>query len=103
MDAAELAFAGIAKQAKLIRAGEISSRELVELYLERIERLDPKLNAFRSVYAERALGEADAAQSLLGEDQESPLLGVPVAVKDNLDVAGDVTTHRTSAHGGPPA
>ena len=41
MDAADLAFAGPARQAELVRAGEVSSRELVELYLERIERLDP--------------------------------------------------------------
>ena len=38
MDAADLAFAGIARQAELIAAGEVSSRELVELYLERIGR-----------------------------------------------------------------
>ena len=50
MDSDELAFAGIARQAELVRAGEVSSRELVELYLERIERLDPQLNAFRIVW-----------------------------------------------------
>ncbi len=63
MDAAELAFAGIARQAQLIAAGEVSSRELVELYLERIERAaTPRLNAFRVVFAERALLEADQAR-----------------------------------------
>ena len=41
VDAADLAFAGLARQAELIRAGEVSSRELAELYLERIARLDP--------------------------------------------------------------
>ena len=66
MDAEELAFAGIARQAELIRAGEVSSRELVELYLERIERLDPELNAFTEVLAERALAEADAADERRG-------------------------------------
>ena len=66
MDAEELAFAGAARQAELIRAGEVSSRELVELYLERIERLDPKLNAFTEVLAERALAEADAADARRG-------------------------------------
>ena len=45
MDGEELAFAGIARQAELIRAGEVSSRELTELYLERIERLGRRLNA----------------------------------------------------------
>ena len=48
MDADELAFAGPSRQAELVRAGEVSSRELTELYLERIERLDPKLNAYRA-------------------------------------------------------
>ena len=61
MDTEELAYAGPARQAELIRAGEVSSRELVELYLERIERLGPKVNAFTEVLAERALAEADAA------------------------------------------
>ncbi len=42
----DLAFAGVARRAELLRAGEVTPRELVELYLARIERLDPKLNAF---------------------------------------------------------
>src|SRR4051812_19022474 len=45
--------AGLARQAELVRAGEVSSRELVELYLERIERIDPQLNSYRIVMAER--------------------------------------------------
>ena len=61
MDATDLAFAGVARQAGLIAAGEISSRELVDLYLERIARLDPQLNAFRIVFAERARLEAEQA------------------------------------------
>ena len=59
----ELAFAGVVRQAELVRAGEVSSRELVELYLERIERLDPELNAFRTVLRERALADADQADA----------------------------------------
>ncbi|MEX1142697.1 MAG: amidase [Thermoleophilaceae bacterium] len=98
----ELAFAGLAKQAALVRAGEVSSRELVELYLERIERVDPELNAYRVVMAERALTDADQADSRRTGGDERPLLGVPVAVKDNVDVAGEVTTNGTAAHG-PPA
>src|SRR4029077_8824977 len=101
MDATELAFAGIARQAALIAAGEISSRELVELYLERIGRLDPRLNAFRVVLAERALLEADQADARRGAGGERPLLGVPIAVKDDIDVAGEVTALGTNAHGGP--
>ncbi len=63
MQAVELAYAGIARQSQLIAAGEVSSLELVELYLARIARHDPTLNAFRVVFAERALLEAGQADS----------------------------------------
>lgn len=101
MDATELAFAGITRQAELLRAGEVSSRELVELYLERIARIDPSLNAYRIVFAERALAEADQADARLKSGDHRPLLGVPIALKDNLNVAGEVTTHGTNAYGEP--
>ena len=45
----DLAFAGAAKQAEMVRAGEVSPTELVQLCLDRIARLDPQLNAFRKV------------------------------------------------------
>ena len=102
MDATELAFAGIARQAELIRAKEVSSRELVDLYLERIERLDPELNAYRTVYADEARAAADEVKPKKSDPAEQPLLGVPIAVKDELDVAGDHTGHGTEAYG-PPA
>jgi amidase len=97
----DLAFAGIDRQAQLIRTGEITSRELVELYLERIERIDPELNSFRTVYGERALAEADQADARRSAGEERPLLGVPIAVKDNFDVAGDVTSLGTAAQREP--
>jgi amidase len=96
MDAADLAFAGIARQAELIREGIVSSRELVELCLDRINRLDPKLNAFRTVIAEQALAEADRADERRGSDEELPLLGVPIAIKDGVDVRGEISTHGTA-------
>ncbi|MFN2616360.1 MAG: amidase [Thermoleophilaceae bacterium] len=101
MSPEDLAFAGAARQAELVRDGEVSSRELVELYLERIERIDPQLNAYRTVMAERALADADQADARRKANADRPLLGVPIAVKDNQDVAGEITTHGTSAHGGP--
>ena len=94
----DLAFAGVARQGELLRAGEVTPRHLVELYLERIERINPKLNAFVSVRAEAALAEADAALERLRSGESGPLLGVPVAVKDNVDVAGEVTGHGTAAN-----
>jgi amidase len=96
-----LAFTPLARQAELVRAGEVTPRALVELYLERIDRHNPRLNAFRAVYRDRALAEADQAQARLKGGDERPLLGVPIAIKDNLDVAGDVTTHGTDAYGDP--
>ena len=71
----EAAFAGLTRQAQLVRDGEVSSRELVELSLERIERFDRQLNAFGAVYAERALAESE-------QPRPGPLSGVPIAVKD---------------------
>jgi amidase len=104
MDATDLAFAGIARQAEAIVAGEVSSRELVELYLGRIERYNPQLNAFRIVFAQRALMEADQADARRragSPPAERPLLGVPIAIKDEFDVAGEVTTFGTNAYGEP--
>jgi amidase len=91
----DLAFAGAAKQAEMVRAGEVSPRELVELCLDRIGRLDPQLNAFRVVFAEKALLEAEQAEARLRGGEERPLLGVPIGVKDCVNVAGDVTTYGT--------
>src|SRR3954470_5929772 len=91
MDRDDLAFAGLARHADLIAAGELSSRELTELFLSRIARLDPLLNAYRVVFPERALAEADQADGRRNAGERRPLLGVPIAVKDDLDVAGEST------------
>lgn len=101
VDALELPYAGIARQAELISAGEVSSRELVELYLERIGRLDGRLNAFRVVLAEKALLEADQADARRAAAAGRPLLGVPIAVKDNIPVAGELTCNGTNAEDEP--
>jgi amidase len=103
MDATDLAFDGIARQADLIRDGEVTPRELVELYLERIERIDPQLNAIRAVYAERALTEADQAGARRKAGGARPLLGVPILIKDDVDIAGEVTAYGSRAHDDRPA
>jgi amidase len=110
MDTSEVAFAGIARQAELIATGELSSRELVELCLRRIDAAQRRLNAFRVVLAERALLEADQADARRragGRAQPGgpgrPLLGVPIAVKDDIDVAGEVTALGSNAYGEPAA
>ena len=102
MDAADLAYAGLSRQADLVASGEVSARELVDATLERIERIDPTLNAYRVVFAERARMEADQADARRRGGSERPLLGVPVAIKDDSDVAGEVTAWGSAAHG-PPA
>ena len=101
VDRDDLAFAGVARQAELIRAGEVTSRELVTLYLERIERLDKQLNAFRTVFTDRALVDAQQADGRRGAGDERPLLGVPIAVKDVEDVTGEVTSWGTAANQKP--
>ena len=102
MNPTDLAFAGVVRQAQLIRSGELSSRELVELYLDRIFRLDQSLNAFRVVMAEQALAEAQQADARRSAGEDRPLLGIPVAVKDDTDVRGEVSAKGSIAHG-PPA
>jgi amidase len=96
----DIAFAGIAAQAELVRAREVSPVELVELYLDRIARIDRQLNSFRAVLAEQARAEAREAEAAVASGDERPLLGVPVAVKDNLDVTGEITALGSLAHGG---
>jgi amidase len=87
----------------MVRAGEVTPTELVKLYLERIERLDPQLNSFRKVFAERALLEAEQAEARIKGGDERPLLGVPIAIKDETDIAGEVKTFGTDAFTEPAA
>ncbi|MEJ7795213.1 MAG: amidase [Nocardioides sp.] len=84
---------GVAETARRIAAGETTAREVMGAALKRIEELDPPLNAFSVVLERQALAEAaacDAAQSSGAE--LGPLHGVPIVIKEELDVAGTVTT-----------
>ena len=91
----ELAFLSAVEQARLVRVGEASSVELVRLYLERIERIDPVLNAFVTVCGDEALAAATAADS---EGADAPFRGVPIAVKDLAATAGIRTTYSSHAY-----
>src|SRR5919108_6300105 len=91
----ELAFASAVEQARLVRNGEVSSVELVELYRERIARLDPRLNAFVTVSAEEALATARRLEATHGD---APFRGVPIAVKDLAATAGIRTTYSSRAY-----
>lgn len=82
-------FASALDQAAAVRSREVSSREITTAYLERIERLNPKLNAYVLITPELALEQAGAADAA---NTEHPLCGVPVSVKDLVSVAGYPTT-----------
>jgi amidase len=90
VDDNDLPFAGPLKLAAMVRSRELGARELVELCLARIERIDPRLNAFRVTLAEEAL--ATASQIDAGGPEAAgragPLAGVPIAVKDDMPVGG---------------
>ncbi|HLJ03290.1 MAG TPA: amidase family protein, partial [Solirubrobacteraceae bacterium] len=92
----QLAFAGPVALAAMVRAREVHPRELVELCLRRIEAFDPRLNAFRTVMAEQALEEA-----AMREGHEGLLAGVPVAIKDDLPVAGQSYTDGSRSYRPP--
>jgi amidase len=101
VQADEIAFLGAARQAEMVRNGDVSPTELVRMCLERIERLDPQLNAFRVVLGEKAMLEAEQAEARLKGGDERPLLGVPVAIKDESEVAGEVKMLGTDAFDEP--
>jgi amidase len=91
----ELAFLSAVEQARLVRAGEISSTELVTTSLERIERLDPTLNAFVTVCADEALESARIVDTTPGD---APFRGVPIGIKDLAATAGIRTTYSSRAY-----
>jgi aspartyl-tRNA(Asn)/glutamyl-tRNA(Gln) amidotransferase subunit A len=88
-----LAFASIEELAALLAKRKISPVELTEIFLRRIERLNPALNAFLAVTAETALAAARRAEKQLlrspsSSRQNPPLLGIPIALKDNIWTRG---------------
>ncbi|MFY9487629.1 MAG: amidase [Solirubrobacterales bacterium] len=84
-------FAGLRAQAARLADGSTTSRELTELSLSRIDATEPTINAFRIVLHERALAAADEADRRLAAGERAPLLGVPIAIKDEMDIAGETT------------
>jgi amidase len=91
----ELLFRPATELAELVRAGELTSRQLTEAALERIDALQPDLNAFVYVDHEGALAAADAVAA----GDERPFAGVPIAVKDTAPVAGMPYTLGSDAFG----
>ena len=93
----DLAFAGMACLHEMLANGSLKARELVSFPLDRIERFNPQLNAFVSARSEAALREADHADQLRRGGDPRPLLGIPFAVKDEHDLAGEVTALGTGS------
>src|SRR5712671_5143340 len=76
-----------------LKRKEVSPLELTRACLDRIEKLNPSLNAFITVTAESALAEAQAAEAEIARGQwRGPLHGIPIALKDIIDTAGTRTT-----------
>jgi amidase len=97
VDFSNLAFASALEQAALLARGEVTSLELVELYLGRIAALNPVLNSYITVAADFALDAARAADARrAGGGDVPPFLGVPISIKDLADTAGIVSTHGTA-------
>lgn len=89
----------ICRLSQLIGSGSLSPVELVEAYLENIDRLNPQLHAYITVTAERALEEARAAErEILQGQYRGALHGIPVGLKDIIDVASIPTTCASKIH-----
>ena len=83
MSDVDLAYTPMTQLRHLLDSRQVSSLELTELYLRRIEALNPKLNAYLTVTAEEALESARSADRTIGQGRStSPLLGIPVSIKD---------------------
>jgi aspartyl-tRNA(Asn)/glutamyl-tRNA(Gln) amidotransferase subunit A len=86
-------FPSIVEVSRRLRLGEVSPVEITQRCLERIEKLNPALNAFITVLAELAMEEAKMAEAeILNGEWRGPLHGIPIAVKDLIDTAGVWTT-----------
>ena len=84
---------GLSEASQLVRSKKVSPVELTRECLSRIERLNPKLNAFITVTADSALAEARQAEAEIQRDRwRGPLHGIPIALKDLIDTAGVRTT-----------
>lgn len=98
MNSTDLAFTPALEQARLIRQKEISPLELVELYLERIGKLNPDLGSYVTIAADQAIADAKTkTEQLTGNHPDlPPFFGVPISIKDLNNVAGMPCTYGLS-------
>ena len=93
LDVKDLHWLPVTRAAQAIAARELSPVDLTKALLDRIEKLDPRLNAFIRIDGDMALAAAKAAESeIMSGRSRGPLHGVPVGIKDIIDVAGLPTT-----------
>ena len=88
----ELTSLTISQALQLMRAGDISARELTEAHLQRIDAIDPSIGAYLAVTADLARRQAAAADEARAAGDEKPLLGIPIALKDVLSTKSIETT-----------
>jgi amidase len=88
----EILFRSASEVADLLRRREVSSVELTELLIERVDAVNPALNAVVELRSEAALDEAAAADRSIADGVEEPLLGVPMTIKESFNVDGLHTT-----------
>lgn len=99
MQELDLSNLSIETAARALREGKVSPLELTDAYLQRIERLNPKVNAYITVTAERARDDARrATEELAAGRLRGPLHGIPIAHKDLYETAGIRTTGGAKIH-----
>src|SRR5829696_4986608 len=95
-DAAQVVGLPATEIARLVRSGEVTAVDVVRAHLAHIDAVDARVGAFRVVRRDAALAEAHAIDTALARFA-LPLAGVPIAVKDNVAVAGEVMTDGSPA------
>ena len=78
----DLAFTPASRLLEMMDAGEVSSVELTEIYLRRIEEFNPRLNAYLTVSADEAMAQAREADAARARGERAPMLGIPTSIKD---------------------
>jgi amidase len=93
LDPVDVAYAGVLGQRDLLRTGRLTASELLEVCLGRVDALDGRVGAFRTLFRDRARSEAAAVSA----DDDRPLAGIPVAVKDSVRVEGHPPSYGTGS------
>ena len=95
----DLTELSIEEAGRRIAARTLSPVDLTGAYLDRIEALNPRINAYITILAEQALAQARALEAELAAGRNrGPLHGIPIALKDNIDTAGILTTAASAVY-----